>query len=85
MSGLAILLKNVSAFQTLYDLGGVSLEEMVRVLYRFIGEEGDPKEIVSQGTGVDKRNATPTQPNMKQPVKVNPDTGEVKGKVIGDG
>jgi len=68
-----------SAFQTLYDLGGVSLEEMVRVLYRFIGEEGDPKEIVSQGTGVDKRQASTAQPNLKQPVKVNPETGEVKG------
>ena len=32
--------KLTSAFQTLYDLGGVSLEEMVCVLYRFIGEEG---------------------------------------------
>ena len=62
------------------------------MLYRFIGEEGDPKEIVSQGTGVDRRAhglETPTQvgdagaikgqPNLKQPIKVNPETGEVKG------
>lgn len=55
---------------------------MVRVLYRFIGEEGDPKEIVSNGTGVDKRNATSTQPNLKQPVKVDPDTGESKDKYL---
>lgn len=76
-----------SAFQTLYDLGGVSLEEMVRVLYRFIGEDGDPKEIVSNGTGVDRRQATgggdtgaiKGKPNLKQVVKVNPETGEVKG------
>jgi hypothetical protein len=74
-----------SAFQTLYDLGGVSLEEMVRVVYRFIGEEGDPKEIVSQGTGVDKRTigqetgAIKGQPNLKQPIKVDPNTGEPRG------
>ena len=75
-----------SAFQTLYDLGGVSLEEMVRVLYRFIGEEGDPKEIVSQGTGVRNpdcvgagRQPSSAKPNLKQPVKVDPETGELKG------
>lgn len=68
-----------SAFQTLYDLGGVSLEEMVRVLYRFIGEQGDPKKIVSQGTGVDRRGPSLRKPNLKQPVKINSDTGEAKG------
>lgn len=35
---------------------------MVRVLYRFIGEDGDPKEIVSQGTGVDARDLALGQP-----------------------
>ena len=73
-----------SAFQTLYDLGGVSLEEMVRVLYRFIGEEGDPKEIVSQGTGVDKRQVSTGNPNLKQPVKVNPEPGKSKDSNFAD-
>ena len=42
-----------SSFETLYSLGSVSKEMFVRLLYRCIGEEGDPKEIIEQGTGVD--------------------------------
>lgn len=71
-----------NAFQTLYDLGGVSLEEMVRVLYRFIGEEGDPKETVSQGTGVDRRAGTKGKDNPKGIAKIDTETGEVKDKKL---
>jgi len=69
-----------SAFETLYNLGAVSKEEMVRVLYRFIGEEGDPNEIVKAGTGKDLRPSVSTTPNPKQPLKINPDTGEPKDR-----
>lgn len=72
----------VGAFQTLYDLGGVSLEEMVRVLYRFIGEEGDPKEIVSKGTGVDRRVRSTSNDNTKKTAKIDTETGEIKDKTL---
>lgn len=72
----------VSAFQTLYDLGGVLLEEMVRVLYRFIGEEGDPKEIVSHRTGVDRRSRAKSNVNNKKVAKIDTETGEIKDNSI---
>jgi len=67
-----------SSFETLYNLGAVSQEEFIRVLYRFIGEECDPQQIVSAGTGVDIRKITHPQP--KQPIKVDPETGEITDK-----
>ncbi len=69
-----------SSFQTLYDLGAVSKEEFVRVLYRFIGEEGDPKDIVSQGTGQDIRptKSPSAAQTPSQPLKIDPETSEPK-------
>lgn len=69
-----------SAFETLYDLGAVSREEMVRVLYRFIGEEGDPKEIVEAGTGQDARKAGVGKARKGKMPKVDTETGDLKGK-----
>jgi len=70
-----------SSFETLYNLGAVSQEEFIRVLYRFIGEECDPHQIVSAGTGVDIRKMTSPSPSArdsKQPLKIDPTTGDPK-------
>lgn len=71
-----------SSFETLYNLGAVSQEEFIRVLYRFIGEECDPQQIVSAGTGVDIRKITipssSTARDRKQPLKIDPTTGDPK-------
>jgi len=42
-----------SLFEKLYDMGMVDAAEMLRVIYRFIGESGDLDELLQRGTGID--------------------------------
>jgi hypothetical protein len=71
---------HLRAFEKLYNFCAFSQEEFVRVLYRFIGEGGDPKEFVKQGTGKATRVRSIGRPNAKHPLKVDTETGEIEEK-----
>lgn len=77
-------------FERLFDMGFISREEMIRVIYKFIGEEGDPIELLKYGTGKDiryqKYNQDPSAPTTTKPlnpvkvnsVSVDPESGDLK-------
>ena len=70
-----------SLFEKLYDMGMVDAAEMLRVIYRFIGESGDLDELLQRGTGIDQRKAVNGEAGKAiQPaaVKIDPETGELK-------
>lgn len=52
----------------------------MRALYRFIGDEGDPWEIVGAGTGEDVRQNSPAKSRKEKMPKVDTETGDLKGK-----
>lgn len=72
----------MSAFETLREAGAVSKEEMVRVLYRFIGEEGDPAAIVAEGqaemgsAGSDE--SAGKQKRKPKAPKIDHETGDIR-------
>lgn len=70
-----------SIFEKLLDMGMVEPAEMLRVVYRFLGESANSDALLSRGSGVDRRGekspavqALPGKPK----IKVDPGTGEIK-------
>jgi hypothetical protein len=71
----------LNALERLYDMGLISQRELLRATYRFAGETADIDEIMSQGTGVDRRETVkPITPASKDPV--NEVTGQPKQSVL---
>ena len=72
----------MSAFETLREAGAVSKEEMVRVLYRFIGEEGDPAEIVKEGQAeaenAGSEGSVSKQKRKPKGAKIDHETGDIR-------
>lgn len=72
----------MSAFETLREAGAVSKEEMVRVLYRFIGEEGDPAEIVKEGQAeaesAGNEGSASKQKRKPKGAKIDHETGDIR-------
>ena len=72
----------MSAFETLREAGAVSKEEMVRVLYRFIGEEGDPAEIVKEGQAeaenAGSEGSVSKQKRTHKEAKIDHETGDIR-------
>lgn len=72
----------MSAFETLREAGAVSKEEMVRVLYRFIGEEGDPAEIVKEGQAeaesAGNEGSVSKQKRKPKGAKIDHETGDIR-------
>ena len=70
------------AFETLREAGAVSKEEMVRVLYRFIGEEGDPAEIVKEGQAeaesAGNEGSVSKQKRKPKGAKIDHETGDIR-------
>jgi hypothetical protein len=69
-----------SLTEKLADMGLIGQEEMLRVIYRFLGEPVDIAEVLKGGSGVDRREvvAGSTAKGSKSRVKVDPETGELK-------
>jgi len=70
-----------SLFEKLYDMGMIDAAEMLRVIYRFIGESGDLDELLQRGTGIDQRKAVSGEAGkaiQQAAVKIDPETGELK-------
>ncbi len=62
----------MNALERLKDMGLISDRELVRVAYRFAGENADIDELLAGGTGIDVRaTKDPIQPATQEPV----DTG----------
>jgi hypothetical protein len=62
----------MNALERLKDMGLISDRELLRVAYRFAGEDADIDELLAEGTGIDIRaTKDPIQPVTKEPV----DTG----------
>lgn len=71
----------LNALERLKDMGLVGDRELLRIVYRFSGENGDLDEILAGGTGVDRRQTVkPIAPATKEPV--NPTTGAPKKSVL---
>lgn len=72
----------LNMLERLYDMGLIDSRELLRVAYRFAGENVDLDEILARGSGVDRRESTtPIEPITKDPDTVNPQTGEAKKSV----
>ena len=70
-----------SIFEKLLDMGMVEPAEMLRVVYRFLGESADSAALLAKGSGVDRRGevSPAAQPLAGKPkIKVDPNTGEIK-------
>ena len=69
-----------SLAEKLADMGLIGQEEILRVIYRFLGEPADVPELLKAGSGVDRRAASPGSiaKGSKSRVKVDPETGELK-------
>jgi hypothetical protein len=69
-----------SLAEKLADMGLIGQEEILRVIYRFLGEPVDVPELLKAGSGVDRRAASPGSiaKGSKSRVKVDPETGELK-------
>jgi hypothetical protein len=71
----------LNALERLYDMGLISQRELLRATYRFAGESVDIDEILAEGTGIDRREAsTPIKPASQDPV--HPTTGDPKPSVL---
>jgi len=72
----------MSAFEALREAGAVSKEEMVRVLYRFIGEEGDPAAIVAEGQAemgsAGSAGSAGKQKGKPKAPKIDHETGDIR-------
>ena len=74
-----------SALVNLYDRGLINESELLRMVYRFAGEVVDVEEVIQKGKKVprkagEKRGRKKGIPNRK-PIKVDTETGELKGSV----
>jgi len=70
-----------SLFEKLLDMGLVGQEEMLRMVYRFLGEPADIPTLLHSGSGVDRRMAEKAGEGPKKTprqVKIDPETGELK-------
>ncbi len=71
----------LNALERLFDMGLISSRELLRATYRFAGESVDIDEILSEGTGIDRRETkTPVQPVTQDPV--HPADGEPKKSIL---
>ena len=72
----------MNALERLKDMGLISDRELVRVAYRFAGEDADIDELLAGGTGIDVRNVEnkPIQPVTKDPVDTS--SGSPKKTVL---
>jgi len=70
-----------SLLEKLLDMGLVGQEEMLRMVYRFLGEPADIPTLLHSGSGVDRRMAEKAGEGPKKTprqVKIDPETGELK-------
>ena len=71
----------MNALERARDMGLIGDRELLRLLYRFAGEAADLDEILSGGSGIDKRtDIKPVSPATKEPVDTS--TGTPKKTVL---
>jgi hypothetical protein len=73
----------LNALERLYNMGSISKREVMRVAYRFSGEQADIDKLMEEGTGIDLRETIkPIQPASTDPVDTT--SGAPKKSTIGD-
>jgi hypothetical protein len=71
----------MNALERMKDMGLISDRELLRVAYRFAGENADIDELLAGGSGIDVRDQkVPIQPVTKEPVDTS--SGSPKKSVL---
>ena len=77
---LAMAASNITAaLREARDRGLIDNAEFLRLLYRFCGESVDVEEMLARGRIAGERASAPGAKSTAQPVKIDPETGEISG------